>query len=166
MAKNNAAAAYAWAEQEIRRVKAAGETELIFFRDETHALDTLPPEIKDLTTLQSLDLSDTQVSDIGVLQYLTALQYLDLMRTQVSDIGALQGLTALQSLGLADTQVSDLRPIVGLDSLIEGAKAGFGLRFNDTPAVRANAEMARLDAIEDSEQRTRDTLAYLATLPV
>jgi len=76
-----------------------------------------------LSQVQSLDLSDTQVSDAGLvhLQGLSALQSLDLSDTQVSDAGLvhLQGLSALQSLNLMNTQVSDtgLAHLQGLSAL-------------------------------------------------
>ncbi len=40
-----------------------------------------------------------------------------------------------------------------------------GLQFRNTPAAAADIELARLAEIEDSATRTRDTLAYLKTLP-
>ena len=43
--------------------------------------------LKGLTALQTLDLSDTQVADLGPLKGLTALQSLDLSDTRVADLG-------------------------------------------------------------------------------
>ena len=51
-----------------------------------------------LYALQSLDCSETQVSDLGPLAGLSTLQSLDCCNTQVSDLGPLAGLSALQSL--------------------------------------------------------------------
>ncbi|UEM01863.1 leucine-rich repeat domain-containing protein [Skermanella rosea] len=73
--------------------------------------------IAELTGLQSLDLSFTQVSDLRPITGLTGLQSLDLSSPQVSDIGPIAGLTELQSLNLLSTQVSDIGPIAGLTGL-------------------------------------------------
>ena len=73
--------------------------------------------LKGLTALQSLSLSSTQVADLGPLKGLTALQSLDLSGTQVADLGPIKGLTALQSLNLFSTQVADLGPLKGLAAL-------------------------------------------------
>ncbi len=70
-----------------------------------------------LTALRSLDLNDTQVSDVTPLAGLTALQTLWLTGTQVSDVTPLAGLTALQTLGLDHTRVSDVTPLAGLTAL-------------------------------------------------
>ncbi len=81
------------------------------------AINQLPQGIVELTALQSLDLYDTQVSDLAPLAGLTALQILDLSSTQVSDLAPLAGLTTLQFLGLINTQVSYLAPLAGLTTL-------------------------------------------------
>jgi hypothetical protein len=70
-----------------------------------------------LTSLQELDLSGTQVRDVGALSGLTNLQSLNLSFTQVNDVGALAGLTNLQTLGLAGTPVSDVGALAGLTNL-------------------------------------------------
>ena len=68
-----------------------------------------------LTTLQWLNLTRTQIADLGPLKGLTALQSLSLSSTQVADLGPLKGLTALQSLDLSGTRAADLGPIKGPD---------------------------------------------------
>jgi hypothetical protein len=61
----------------------------------------------------SLDLRNTQVSDITSLSGLTQLQSLDLWGTRVSDITPLSGLTQLQNLNLRNTRVA-LEKVVAL----------------------------------------------------
>ena len=70
-----------------------------------------------LTSLQSLDLRNTQVSDLAPIAGLNSLQSLDLDSTRVSDLAPIAGLDRLQSLDLWDTLVSDLAPIAGFASL-------------------------------------------------
>ncbi len=73
--------------------------------------------LKNLTSLQSLDLSNNQISDISFLKGLTSLQSLDLSVNQISDISFLKGLTSLQSLDLSNNQISDISFLKGLTSL-------------------------------------------------
>jgi hypothetical protein len=127
----------------------------------TQVADITP--LQGLGNLQGLVLSDTQVADIARLQDLENLRWLALSDTQIADIAPLQGLGNLQGLVLSDTQVADLRPIANLPQLGDGASEG--LRFTDTPAARATPELTRLSQIEDDQDRTRETLAYLKTLP-
>ncbi|MCC5985823.1 MAG: hypothetical protein JJU42_15820, partial [Rhodobacteraceae bacterium] len=81
--------------------------------------------LQGLTSLQTLRLDSTQVSDLAPLQGLTSLQTLRLDSTQVSDLAPLQSLTNLQTLSFGGTQVSDIAPLqslTGLKSLGLGAK--------------------------------------------
>lgn len=119
--------------------------------------------LADLTGLLSLSLDQTGVSDLTVLAGLARLQILSVNQTGVSDLTALAGLTGLRTLSLSRTGVRDLRPLWQMTKLGEG-RAG-GLWFADTAAVRLDSTLARLAGIEDDEQRARDTVAYLNTLP-
>ena len=78
-----------------------------------------------ISTLKSLSLDDTAVSDLGPLAGLTRLKVLYLSRTAISDLGPLAGLTGLQRLYLDGTAVLDLGPLAGLTGLQV-------LDFNDT----------------------------------
>jgi Leucine-rich repeat (LRR) protein len=129
--------------------------------EETAVSDLAP--LAALTALQELYLDETAVSDLAPLAGLTALQRLDLTQTAVSDIAPLAGLAKLTDLVLDEGQVADLRPIRGLAAL--GTNREPGLGFRDTPATRADGTLARLAGIEDPEDRARETLAYLNTLP-
>lgn len=105
-------------------------------------LTRVPDEIKELTWLESLVLSDQyfvpsddddgfnevrgsanpgdsnrNLTDIRAVGALTSLQTLFLNDTQVAGVKPLSGLHSLQSLYLHGTQVSDLRPLSGLHSL-------------------------------------------------
>ncbi|MCA3446595.1 MAG: hypothetical protein INF93_07750 [Rhodobacter sp.] len=116
-----------------------------------------------LTALRTLTLSRTAVSHLAPLAALTKLQWLWLNRTAVSDLAPLAGLADLRQLALVGCQVADLRPIRGLAKL--GTNDPPGLRFDDTPATRADGTLARLAGIKMHKDRARETLAYLNTLP-
>ena len=76
-----------------------------------------------LASLQGLHLSQTSISDAGLshLSGLTSLEWLDLSQTSISDAGLshLSGLTSLQVLILSQTSISDagLSHLSGLTSL-------------------------------------------------
>ena len=61
-------------------------------------ISELPPELKGLKSLQELDCSATQVSDLEPLRGLSSLQNLDCGDTQVCDLGPLRDLYSLRSL--------------------------------------------------------------------
>ncbi|MEQ8827230.1 MAG: leucine-rich repeat domain-containing protein, partial [Parvibaculum sp.] len=73
--------------------------------------------LENLTSLQSLDLWGTQVTNIAPLANLTSLQSLNLRGTLVAGIAPLENLTSLQSLNLRRTQVADISPHRNLASL-------------------------------------------------
>ena len=73
-------------------------------------LRDLREQLKDLAELETLDLSNTPVSNVGLehLKDLSRLETLDLSGTNVTDAGLdhLRGLTNLQSLDLSGTSVT------------------------------------------------------------
>jgi internalin A len=85
----------------------------------TLQLTELPAELQELTCLQNLDCSYTQVSGLEPLRGLTSLQILDCRHTQVSDLDPLQDLASLQNLNCKSTQVISLEPLRALTSLKE-----------------------------------------------
>ena len=107
-----------------------------------------------LPALQELWLSGTQITDLSPLSGLPALQWLDLDGTPVTDLSPLSGLSALQVLWLTGTQVTDLSPLAGLENLSH-------LYFEDIPACAAEPELDALSRIDDAEERTEKTLAWL-----
>lgn len=73
--------------------------------------------LKNLTNLQSLNLSKNKISEIGALRNLRNLTSLDLQRNSISDISALGGLNKLKSLTLDHNDISDISALSGLTSL-------------------------------------------------
>ena len=106
---------FATARRRIQTVKETGATELDL--SGLRKLAVLPPEIAQLSTLQSLNLTRTRVGDLTSLVSLTNLRYLDIDGTNVTDLTPLASLTGLQILDLSRTGVSDLTPLAGLTAL-------------------------------------------------
>ena len=127
----------------------------------TNVIDITP--LLGLTSLEWLAIYDTQISNFAPLANLTKLKSLYLGQTKIGELGSLANKTELESLSLDFTEVSDLRPIRDLP--LNVGEEQDGLSFSYTPATEKDPELARLAKIEDNATRTRDTLAYLKTLP-
>lgn len=80
-------------------------------------ISKLPNSLGLLTSLSSLDISRTEVTNINALSNLTSLSELDLSNTGVSDISALSNLTSLSELDLSNTGVSDISALSNLVSM-------------------------------------------------
>lgn len=116
-----------------------------------------------LTGLQSLALDKTQITDLAPLAGLTGLQRLFLDGTRITDLAPLASLNGLGDLTVGNTGVADLRPVAELEKL--GTIAPPGLSFANTPATKRDKRLAELAQIKDHEERSRETLAYLRSLP-
>ena len=160
---SDADSAYAAAQKRIAEEKAERSGYLDLDKPETRALETLPPEIAELSWLTRLDLGNTQVSDISHIAQMTGLTWLDLRSTQVSDISHIAQMTAMTTLYLGNTQVSDMRPLRRLQELADAPFLS-GLTFADTPATVLDTTLAELAAIEDKKERGGKTLSYLNSL--
>ena len=80
--------------------------------DLTPVSDLAP--VASLTCLDALRMIGTQVSDLSPLADLSSLRFLHLGGARISDLTPLAGLTSLRVLYLDDMQVSDLSPLAGL----------------------------------------------------
>lgn len=138
-----------------------------------------------MTSLHSLTLDHTEVRDLSSLGELSNLKYLSLNRTSISDLTPLRSLRRLRSLSIAHTEVIDLSPLRELTELLglvisgtgiidlrpimnlslADSKIYTGLVYDNTAASTKDAELRRLSMIRNDGQRTRETLAYLRTLP-
>ena len=129
--------------------------------DKTDVSDLSP--LRDLTALNDLTLTNTKVSQLNALRGLTGLTRLWLSWTKVSNIDALRGMTELDTLTLDGTKVSDLRPIAHLTRL--GSAPNTELSYSWTPAAASSPTLTALAHSGYHRKRTRETLAYLKTLP-
>lgn len=78
----------------------------------TNVSDIAP--LTKLKNLRSLNLTNLQFADLAPLKNLTNLKHLDLMNTQVTDLAQIENLTNLTHLNLTNTQVTDLTPLAHL----------------------------------------------------
>ncbi|WP_448520287.1 leucine-rich repeat domain-containing protein [Rhodoflexus sp.] len=82
---------------------------------QTHISDLWP--LRNLSRLQSLDISGTQVSSLDPLKYLSSLQQLNLAGLAISDLSPLSNLLQLQQLNISGTRVSDWEALAELSNL-------------------------------------------------
>ncbi len=79
-------------------------------------LNDLSP-LTNLTSLQRLDVSRTQVNDLSPLKNLADLQLLYIDNTKVKNLNPLKNFVTLQQLHVHNTKVSDLSPLKNLVAL-------------------------------------------------
>jgi len=122
----------------------------------TQVQDLLP-----LASLQHLDLSDTQVQDLSPLASLSSLQHLDLRNTQVQDLSPLASLSSLQHLALLGTQVQDVSPLASLSSLQHLAL--LGTQVQDLSPLASLSSLQHLD-LSGTQVQDLSPLASLSSL--
>lgn len=110
-----AKADYAIAAKRVAAIVPGGP-QVLDFSDLDHLSD-LPPEIATRSDLIHINLSNTEVSDIGALASLKKLSYLSMNNVPVQDLSPLAGLRELKNLSISKTWAFDLAPIVGLSKL-------------------------------------------------
>ena len=103
----------------IRAASERGDTRLDLSR---LGLTTLPPEIGQLTSLQSLDLSGNQLTALPPeIGRLTSLQSLNLWDNQLTALPPeIGGLASLQSLNLSENHLTALPPEIGALTSLKG----------------------------------------------
>jgi internalin A len=102
----------------LQRIREAKEQRLTRLDLGNCGLTEIPDEVSELVWLEKLSLSGNKdLSDLVPLTNLTQLQLLDVSKTQVSDLTSLINLTQLQQLYVSETQVSDLTPLTNLTQL-------------------------------------------------
>ncbi len=114
--------------------------------------------LENLSSLQSLDLSEIQISDISFLENLTNLQALNLTNNQISDISFLENLTGLQTLDLSDNQISDINFLENLTGL-----QALDLRFNHILDIRFLENLTSLQSLNLSDNQISD-ISFLENL--
>ena len=111
--------AYQAAKRLIAKAKISGTDELSFATPATHALEVLPPEIAALDKLRTLDLNDTQITDLTPLAGMVGMTRLYLHHTGVTDLTPLAGMGGMTVLTLNETKVTDLTPLAGMVGMTE-----------------------------------------------
>ena len=114
-------------------------------------IDKLPNSMRLLTSLTSLDLSMTGVSDISALSKLTSLTRLVIRGTGVSDISALSNLISLSSLDLSFTRVSDISALYKLTTL-----TSLDLSFTGVSDISALSKLTSLTSLNLSSTEVID----------
>jgi hypothetical protein len=133
----------------------------ILYLHNTQITDLAP--LAGMTGMQILFLNNNQITNLKPLKGMMRLKFLKLSHTTVTDVAPLGSCKSLETIVLDNTGVQDLRPLAKLEKL--GTFGVPGLSFADTPATKRDKRLAELGQIKDHKERTRETLAYLRTLP-
>lgn len=119
--------------------------------------------ISTLERLEILDIEGTNVRDIEVIRKFKNLRALNISNTHVSDISPVSATINLEHFACENSAVQDLRPLTSLSKL--GTDGWPGLHFEGCKATQRDQMLDRLSRIDDTHERTRETLAYLRSLP-
>jgi Leucine-rich repeat (LRR) protein len=138
--------------------------------DELETLDLTESNVSDLTPLRcligkkltTLRLMNTRVTSLKPIKDIITIENLDLCGAPVSDLNALEGFINLRELNIADTVVSDLSPVRNLPI------TELNIQNTDTiTSIESLRGMATLEVIHFSRiEMNRDELAdVLKSMP-
>ena len=105
------------AEKLIEAARAKGSDRLNLDVKQCRALTRLPDSIAQLTNLKTLDLGNTQVTDLTPIAQMTAMTMLTLSNTQVTDLSPIAQMTGMRSLYFGNLQIEDLTPLAEMSRL-------------------------------------------------
>lgn len=108
--------------------------------------------IKNMTSIESLDLSGNQyIMDIEPLAQLSNLQVLNLSNTNISDLSPIRNLTELIELDFSNTKLADITALKYSDKLTK-------LKFSNTPVsdISVLERMIKLQQLDISETSVMD----------
>ena len=83
--------------------------------DETKTLEIITD---DIPTINELDLSSCQISDLSGIESLTGLTTLDLSKNSISDVSKLSTLTNLTTLNLSNNSIGNIESLDSLTALV------------------------------------------------
>ena len=135
---NAARTDYAIAAERLAEIEPEGPRSLDL--SDLRNLGDLPPEIATKANLTRLDLSNTNVTNLGPLAALRNLEDLSLNNMPIQDLSPLFGIRKLVDLSLSRTWIFDLTPIASLPVLEQ-------LNLSYT-AVKSLEPILQLDRIE------------------
>ncbi len=99
--------------------------------------------ISNVTFLEYLDVSNTPTSDIQFIKYSDRLKHLDISKTQITDISELVNLKSIRSLRMEETPVLSFAVLNEFDSLKSLYIAQSG--FNNTENIKNLSNLENLD---------------------
>ena len=114
--------------------------------------------ISKMSGLTELDLSCTEISDIGSLKKLTKLKTLYLGGNNITDISALSGMKKLQSLDLRENNISDISVLSGMKKLKK-----LDLSCNPIGSIKPLSGLTGLTELGLRSEYDYDTQKYIYT---
>jgi len=103
-------------------------------------------DIQNIMTINAVDLSqESGLQNLEPLSQLSDLQSLNLANSNITDLSALRNLTGLVDLNLSNTKVQDISPLKYSDNLVS-------LNINNTPVTEISV-LERMTKLERLEMR-------------
>ena len=109
-------------------------------REELNLPDEIPITQQEMLRLNSLDASNSNITDLTGLQYATYLDAFYACGNQIHNLEPLAGLIHLKSLSLCENQISDISPLANLTNLI-----GIDLNGNNISDITPFANLTQLE---------------------
>lgn len=135
--------AYAVAQKRIKDTIAFGDHTQLDLSD-LHKLNALPPQISTMNKLETLILSDTNVSNLSLIGELPSLKNLYINNTLVSDLSTLSKSPRLEKLVAAKSRVFNLEPLVGIRTLKDLALGGTAIKSLEPTQYMAKLQKVNL----------------------
>jgi Leucine-rich repeat (LRR) protein len=123
----------------------------------TQVSDLTP--LRNLNNLEELDISGTKVSSLEPLKYASRIRVLKMAKTMISDFSLIQGFASLEILDLSNTPIDNLELLASLNGLTD-------LRFSGTRVsnLQTLSGLVSLEVVYLNETPVSDVTA-LKTLP-
>ncbi|UYN93727.1 MAG: hypothetical protein KIT25_16940 [Enhydrobacter sp.] len=138
-----------------------GRTALSF--DDLSGLETLPGQLSRLSKLTTLNIRNTQITDLSAVSGISTLRRLAIDNTQVSDLSPIATLPGLRSLSVSGTRVTNLAPLSTVTSL--EVLVAYKTSISTIDAIRELIQLQRLE-INDTQVSDLVPLARLSALRV
>ncbi|MEM8553405.1 MAG: leucine-rich repeat domain-containing protein [Pseudomonadota bacterium] len=163
MAQSDAEKAYAAATALIEKAIAEGTTEISFYnQDEFKALDRLSENIVNLTSLTTIDIDGTQISDISILTQCPNLTNLDIGTAPVGDLSVLISLPKLTTVRIDRADLSEFAQSVAKSAQITSVTL-WGTQGTDIAPLSGLAQLQSL-SLWDTQVADITPLSGLAQL--
>ena len=119
--------------------------------DETKTLEIITD---DIPTINELDLSSCQISDLSGIESLTGLTTLDLSKNSISNVSSLSTLTQLKTLNLSNNSIGNIESLDSLTALVS-----LNLNSNKISNITPVSRLTQLQTLDVSNNAISTAVA-------